>query len=248
MFYQKFCNRTSEASITKNRAGLEQLFPPEASLYYDRFQLFDNTESFSAKHNIIMPDPLLSAVVSRKRDYLMGRYCAKQALLNFGSPTANLTPGKNGCPIWPKGVIGSISHTNGMAVAVVADQQLYSGIGVDMEKRVSENEANKIMPVIGAPEEWEIITHNFQGDIKTGFTVLFSAKESIYKALYPSVNDIFDFSEARLASFAPEEQRLEFILSPYLIDKTHIAKLWVLFCFSNTYIFSGVCVQRKQVR
>lgn len=56
-------------------------------------------------------------------------------------------------------------------------------------------------------------------DFSFALTVVFSAKESLFKALYPKVGYYFDFSAATMTSFSRDKQRFEFILNYSLNTK-----------------------------
>ena len=63
------------------------------------------------------------AAPKRRRDFALGRACARAALSDLGQPDAVIGQGENGAPLWPAGVVGSITHTKGYAAALVAKVQ-----------------------------------------------------------------------------------------------------------------------------
>lgn len=229
-----------------------QLFSPEVSLSCMQAALLDSSfdssldkssyiASFCNLHNISLPDSLASAVFSRQIEYLLGRCCAREALARLGYPyQTNIPIGKDGCPIWPNGVVGSISHTGGLAVAAVIDHRWAHSIGIDIEKKVSEKDAYELLPVIASPREGEILNSSFHEDLATAFTALFSVKETIYKALYPDIRHFFDFSEVQLTCYDPDEKKMFFMLSPYLSEKAKMPRLQVALRYFDTYVISGL--------
>lgn len=222
---------------------LKNLFPVEVALSCQPVPFFEEVKSSGARYGIRLPEGLKSASVSRQRDYFAGRYCARQALYHMGfSGCLDIPKGKDGCPIWPRGVVGSISHAEGLAVAVVTNWKNAQGIGIDLEKKVSDREGKQLLPVIATRNETAIITTRFPNDTGAAFTTLFSAKEAIYKALYPLVGHFFDFSEARLTGYHRIDHRLEFDLSADLLKKTGVSQFHVSFGEVDTYVVTGsVC-------
>ena len=61
------------------------------------------------------------AVEKRRREFSAGRTCARQALRELGCADAPIVHNQNGAPLWPPGIVGSITHSNTYAAAVAAD-------------------------------------------------------------------------------------------------------------------------------
>ena len=76
-----------------------------------------------------------SAVAKRQREFMLGRACARAALGPVGHGDAVLGRRPDGAPLWPGGIVGTISHTDGHAVALVAPDRRFRGLGVDVERR-----------------------------------------------------------------------------------------------------------------
>jgi len=120
------------------------------------------------------------AAPKRRRDFVLGRACARAALAGLGHGDAMIGMGEGGAPLWPQGIVGSITHTSIYAAALAAEARLFSGIGVDAER------------VGGVTEElWPRLFGSAERDHLMGFdgasrailaTVIFSAKEACYKA------------------------------------------------------------------
>jgi len=73
------------------------------------------------------------AVDARKREFITGRILARKAMARFGRGHSTLLPGKDRAPIWPLGLIGSISHTAAHCAAAVACTRDVHFVGVDVE-------------------------------------------------------------------------------------------------------------------
>ncbi|UTW45959.1 4'-phosphopantetheinyl transferase superfamily protein [bacterium SCSIO 12696] len=147
--------------------------------------------------DIPLPPRVSKAVPKRQAEFLAGRYCAARALNALGSRDLVVHSGENRIPRWPENTVGSISHTAGKAVAVAAWKKDYVGIGIDCEMQVSDEVCERIYDTIAIPEDTQLL--NRGGWEKAWFlTLLFSAKESLFKALYPTVNKYFGFDKAQL--------------------------------------------------
>ncbi|MDQ0008332.1 4'-phosphopantetheinyl transferase EntD [Luteibacter jiangsuensis] len=150
-----------------------------------------------AANGIAMPDSVARSVVKRQADFFHGRLAAKLALRTMGiEDDASIGIGDQREPLWPSAIAGSISHTHGMAGAVVAPSGAIRGIGLDIEHVVTTDaEAALRGPVVDAGEQ-AVLDTLFADDPLLGLTIAFSAKESLYKALFPQVGRFFDFDAA----------------------------------------------------
>jgi len=143
-----------------------------------------------------------NASVRRKSEYVAGRRCAIRALeMYLGSGSLNpgiVGTGQYRMPIWPRGTVGSITHTGGFASAAVSGSDRVRSLGLDSEELISREQALELGPSIGCKDEIERITAIYASREDVGLTVLFSAKESLFKCLFPMTFVYFDFRDARL--------------------------------------------------
>jgi 4'-phosphopantetheinyl transferase EntD len=136
------------------------------------------------------------AIPKRVREFAAGRACARLALEGLGVRDFILRVGDDRAPIWPDSVIGSISHTTGLCGAVVANQDLVAGLGVDME--VVDKVGRDLWPTICRPEEAAWHGTLPQGEQEGAVALLFSAKEAFYKCQYPLTGEWLDFHDLRI--------------------------------------------------
>src|ERR1700716_1803425 len=73
-----------------------------------------------AEARLRLPQPLRHAVPNRQREFLAGRLCAAQALRCLGADSTHVGMAGDRAPVWPDGVVGSITHSGGFAAAAVA--------------------------------------------------------------------------------------------------------------------------------
>lgn len=118
------------------------------------------------------------AAEKRRRDFALGRACARAALAGLGHGEAVIAKGDDGAPLWPHGVMGSITHTHGYAAALVGETRNFGGIGIDAER--AGGVTPDLWPRLFSPAEQAQIA--IQSDPVLGATLFFSAKEASYKA------------------------------------------------------------------
>ncbi len=128
----------------------------------------------------------------RKADHLAGRIAAAYALNERTIPGI----GPSGEPLWPDGMSGSITHSGTQAMAVVIRER-QALIGIDCEAILPENEAREIKDgIIDAQEEPVLSRSGYPFPL--ALTLVFSAKESLFKALFPRVQAYMGFDSARV--------------------------------------------------
>jgi 4'-phosphopantetheinyl transferase EntD len=135
------------------------------------------------------------AVEKRRREFTTARVCARAALAKLGLPPVPIVPGLRGAPQWPAGIVGSITHCAGYRAAAVARSTEIVTIGVDAEP-------NGVLPdgvlgVISSADEraWVTDLMNSVRDVCWD-RLLFSAKESVYKAWFPLTSRWLGFEDA----------------------------------------------------
>ncbi len=135
----------------------------------------------------------------RKAEFIAGQRCAREALCAVTDIGTATSPhrGADGLPLWPQGTTGSISHSNGYAIAVAAQSSRYYALGIDIEMLQNEKEAIKIAALVLTQNELEKLP---QDNKALAVTAAFSAKESLYKALYPHIYRFYDFHAAELTA------------------------------------------------
>ena len=128
----------------------------------------------------------------RKADHLAGRIAAAYALNERTIPGI----GPSGEPLWPDGMSGSITHSGTQAMAVVIRER-QALIGIDCEAILPENEAREIKDGIIDAQEEPVLSHSGY-PFPLALTLVFSAKESLFKALFPRMQAYMGFDSARV--------------------------------------------------
>ena len=134
------------------------------------------------------------AAPKRRRDLMAGRAASRRALKQLGGPQLSIPKGPGGAPIWPPSWRGSLSHTGGVAAALVGPAARYLGLGLDIERRQRRiNEG--VIPMVCTPKERAWVEGPGWPE---RLLSLFSAKEAIFKAFYPIEGRALGFMEAQL--------------------------------------------------
>lgn len=168
-------------------------------LWYNAFDFkwFDN--SLFSDFGVECPVLLTRAGPKRKAEYFAGRLAARRALQFLGCKTFALPIGEHRLPQWPAGYRGSISHTRALAVSAVCQHDRYRAVGIDTETMFTADQCTKLTRAIVSEAEWNSVIR--EGGTLTQpqlVTLIFSAKEALYKALYPHTLLFQDFSAAKL--------------------------------------------------
>jgi 4'-phosphopantetheinyl transferase EntD len=124
------------------------------------------------------------AVAKRVREFAAGRQCAHRALERLGVPAAPLRAAPDRRPLWPAGVVGSITHTEEFCAAAVALSERVAALGIDTE-RASAVHA-ELRPSICTPGELSWIDGLPAAERGPAAALIFCAKEAFYKCQYPA--------------------------------------------------------------
>lgn len=136
------------------------------------------------------------AVEHRRREFAAGRACARRALgtLGCGIEGVAIPTGVEREPVWPAGVVGSITHCDGYCAAAVARAGEVRALGIDAELRAPLPAG--VVELVCTPAERRHL-ERLGGDHWA--LVVFSAKESIYKAWFPIERRWLDHQDAELS-------------------------------------------------
>ncbi|ASO28777.1 enterobactin synthase [Vibrio anguillarum] len=162
------------------------------------------------EQGISLPSSLNQAVLKRHCEFLAGRMCAKHCLTKLDqSQSLTLEIGKGNQAVWPQNIVGSISHCHGYAIAAATHQtQACAALGIDIEQLIRDEWLSDIRQQVMIPAE-HIFAHHF-AQLASFITLIFSAKESIYKAIYPWVEQVLDFHVVELIHVDKHAKRLIF--------------------------------------
>ncbi len=120
----------------------------------------------------------------RRREFAEARACAREALRRLGVAAGPIPATPDGAPVWPEGVVGSITHKGGYRAAVVAFASDIAGIGIDAEP--DERLPDGVLETIASPAELDRVEALLERRPGVAWDrLLFCAKEAAVKAAYP---------------------------------------------------------------
>lgn len=135
------------------------------------------------------------AVPKRRREFAAVRGCARRAMEKLGAPPQAVVSGERGAPRWPDGLVGSMTHCDGYCAAALVRAADLASVGIDAEPH------GPLPDGVGAsvflPAELVRLDRLAERHPAVHWDrLLFSAKESVYKAWFPLTRKWLDFSEA----------------------------------------------------
>lgn len=173
----------------------------QVSCLYDATLYRDDT---AERVGIVLPPALNRAVPQRQAEFVAGRYCAGIALAHLHAGTAEIGIGANRQPLWPRGIVGSITHTRGYASAALARTDTVRALGIDTEQQIQPGTAAHVSQQILAPNEASGARHGTFASTEQFLTLVFSAKESLFKCLFPLTYNSFGFHAAYISPAATD--------------------------------------------
>ncbi|WP_414501027.1 4'-phosphopantetheinyl transferase family protein [Zymobacter sp. IVIA_12111.31 C1] len=197
------------SALTIDAPAWPEWVPPESPLVL--VQCHFSVEAYHddefSRHNIPQPPRLQRAVAKRRSEFLAGRICARQALAQLGIDGQAGSKAERRDPIWPKECTGTITHSHGVAAALVGHARHWQGLGIDIEHWINTESARHLSSAILQPHEQQLLDED---DIRFAqqLTLLFSAKESLFKALNPLTGTSFYFHDASLVHLNEGAQTL----------------------------------------
>jgi 4'-phosphopantetheinyl transferase EntD len=136
---------------------------------------------------MLYPEEALAVARSserRRREYATARSCARAALAELGIPPAPILAGERRAPQWPPEIVGSITHCCGYRAAAVARSADVHALGIDAEPNAALPDG-VLDYISGAGERALLAELAVTRPDVCWDRLLFSAKESCYKAWFP---------------------------------------------------------------
>jgi enterobactin synthetase component D / holo-[acyl-carrier protein] synthase len=182
---------------------LEEILPASAAVTEVRGDIAD-AALFPEEAEVIR-----RAVEKRRREFRTGRACARAALSELGIEPQAIPSGPRGAPQWPAGTVGSITHCEGYRAAALARGEDLVTIGVDAE--VDAALPDGVLGDIALPEERRSLEALAREEAGVHWDrLLFSIKESVYKAWFPLAERWLGFEDA---SVTIDRERGSFVAS-----------------------------------
>jgi 4'-phosphopantetheinyl transferase EntD len=189
---------------------------------------------------------IAKAVPKRQREFRSGRAAARSALAEFGLEQCPIPRDTAGCPIWPSGFVGSISHCEDEAIVIAGRSTDFMGLGIDVEPVLSFNgqalnlvcndtdRSFRPLSETRLPMPWEYL--------------IFSAKEAFYKAAFPICRIFLDPASIAVVAFPNKGSiRGKFIVIPVqkdLADDALMQSTEGRWAFYQNHLYCSVIIPR----
>jgi 4'-phosphopantetheinyl transferase EntD len=164
---------------------IEEILPEEIAAVASRVDV-PETELFPEELRLVA-----LAVPERRAEFTTARVCARGALARLGIAATPILSGAQREPLWPDGVVGSITHCAGYRAAAIGRATHFATIGIDAEP--NEPLPGGLLEHVSLPQERRRQT---RADGTHLDRLLFSAKESVYKAWFPLTRRWLGFEQA----------------------------------------------------
>lgn len=163
----------------------------------------------AADNAIAWPVQIAQAVPKRQAEYLAARLLLRRLQQQLGLMPVQILPGADRSPCWPAGQQGSVSHS-GDLVLVGLGHSAGRRLGVDLEQWLTAAQYQELAPaILSADEQQWCLRTNDNMPLSQQLTLIFAAKEALYKALYPDCRQIMEFSAARVLAITASQILLQ---------------------------------------
>lgn len=158
------------------------------------------TDDFVGTECLSPNELVLTGKFSKKRlsHFCTGRFASKEALKKLGIKNTEVLAGTDGEPIWPVGVLGSISHCNDLVGALVTNDSKIRSVGLDLEptRKIKPEIWNKYL----TRNEIDFLNQVKNSELDYYSTLYFSLKECFYKAQYPITGNKIWFTDVEISN------------------------------------------------
>lgn len=170
----------------------EDLFGPGTVLVEAVARLVADEELFPEERACVA-----GAAEVRRAELGTARVCARRALARIGIAHQAIAPREGQGPSWPRGAVGSISHTHGHCAVVVGPSPPLRSIGLDVE--VVRPLEPGVARMILTDREHAWLDAQPPDARERLLVTLFCAKEAFYKCQHPVTARFLGFEEVEVA-------------------------------------------------
>lgn len=193
----------SATAVTRTRgflSGIEiTLLPPQdAVLIEARFDPKRAHADLFGVFGLSVPQALARMAQKRAAEFLAGRLVAALGAEALGVVPQDIGIGPGRAPLWPAGLAGSITHS-GQRCACLVSRRADLLCGIDLEHIAQGAALRSIMERCLSGPERMLAQQGLDLPADQAATLMFSAKETVFKALYPTVGRFFGFGAAEVA-------------------------------------------------
>ncbi len=182
------------------------------------------------------------AVDKRRREFVTARACARTALRQLGLPAVAIPAGARGEPLWPAGIVGSITHCAGYRACAVARTEDLATVGIDAEPNAPLPDG--VLPEIARAEERAWLNEMARIEPSVHWDrLLFSAKEAVYKAWFPLAGRWLGFEDATVSiDLARGSFEARLLVPGPRVGADHLSSLGGRFFTRDGLVITAICL------
>ena len=156
-----------------------------------------------------------SMVQKRIAEFSSGRHCARLAAAQLAltpkqqTQICDIAIGSSRQPLWPEGVIGSITHDDARAIVVLSVDPTCAGVGIDLQSFAERQSMSELHGIIGSKTEVRAAVDQLSRStaytdvvqnegLDTASAVVFSIKEAVFKCFFPIFGIWIDFTDVTI--------------------------------------------------
>ncbi|SEQ54918.1 amino acid adenylation domain-containing protein [Pseudomonas sp. NFACC02] len=183
---------------------------------------------------------LAFASAKRRREFSAGRNCVRAAMEILGLPAAAIPVGEHRQPLFPKEIVGSITHSDDYCAAAVVFPGCVRSIGIDAEadKKIEDAVARRVL----SGEEIVALAEN--STISNVHVLAFSLKEAFFKAIFPLCQRYVGFKEVAIR-LRGRQCHIE-IISPKLISELAGLCIQARFRVADNRVYTAVALVQSK--
>jgi 4'-phosphopantetheinyl transferase EntD len=189
------------------------------------------------------------AIAKRRREFTAGRVCARAALARLGIRDFPILAAADRSPVWPPGIVGSLSHCADYCGVAVARRGPIAGLGLDVER--ARPLEGRVVSIICTGAEISRLGSSPDLPADLWAMIVFSAKESVYKCWHPLAKRSLDFHDVEIDLAAGAGTFTARILGTRRNDDAHVPPvprvLAGRFAWNDAHVFAGVALTDEQL-
>lgn len=186
-----------------------------------------------------------NACAKRQREFRAGRAAAHRAMEQLGEPPAPVMTAPDRAPIWPGNLTGSISHSESLCAAVVADSRITPALGIDIEP-CTPIEPELIPEICTLPERAYISTRPEEERGRFA-KLVFSAKECAYKCQFALSQSLIEFSDIEITADL-ESGQFEATFTRDVAGFARGTRLCGRYVFESGHVITGIAASSALAR
>jgi 4'-phosphopantetheinyl transferase EntD len=182
------------------------------------------------------------AVATRRAEFTTARRCARDALASLGVAADAVPVGEKRSPVWPPGVVGSITHTAGFRGAAVAWSAQVRSVGVDAEQHGPLPDG--VLEAVSSAGERSVLAALAADHPDVHWDrLLFSAKESVYKTWFPLTGRWLGFEEAFLTPGPDGTFRAELLVPGPVVDGVTVSEFHGRWTVAGAHVVTAIALE-----